>query len=329
VNRIDIEQQVLTILNDKSFGLSGREISLAMPLGQEGLGLDSLALVGFITELENRFDIEIPETIWVEKRGLTLIDLIDLIADSKAGKTTQTEKTKSPPLIEHHMTLGEKWRTAAREKGFFASLIFVAGKLLIRIKKLIYHTDKLYILQFDLGSQEIPKFDRIEDLYLRRASAEDSDMILDFWPPSQREYKLGRFKKRLEEGYMCFIGITDNNIVAIDWVTDREDYEPMTGLNVNLQSGSCYGLDLSEHVRYKNRGYGLATLLYCMEATKEMGYKKHYTIVHAENEKMLLTSIQLIGYSKAGEINTRRIFNRPSSTWELHGTHGEGRILVL
>jgi hypothetical protein len=73
----------------------------------------------------------------------------------------------------------------------------------------------------------------------------------------------------------------------------------------------------------------LATLIYCLRQTKAQGYARHYTIVHARNERMLMTVTQLIGFKKVGQINVRRFLGRPHSNWNVDDRASSSRILTL
>ena len=78
MTRQALEGEVVQILRRCELSGSPREVSIEDPLGELGLGLDSLALAEFIVALEKAYDVEIPETIWTEKR-LRLLDFVDII----------------------------------------------------------------------------------------------------------------------------------------------------------------------------------------------------------------------------------------------------------
>ena len=59
-----LAQNLIDILRRHALKESDRPVAANQPLGATGLGLDSLALLQFITALENQYEIEIQETIW-------------------------------------------------------------------------------------------------------------------------------------------------------------------------------------------------------------------------------------------------------------------------
>ena len=55
-------------------GDRGREVAGDPPLGHEGVGLDSLALVHLLTRIEKEFDVDLPYDMWAEASRLSLDD---------------------------------------------------------------------------------------------------------------------------------------------------------------------------------------------------------------------------------------------------------------
>jgi acyl carrier protein len=62
--------------------LAGREGDLPSdaPLGEEGLGLDSLALVRFLTAVEQELGVEVPYEVWSDIAQLSLDDCATALA---------------------------------------------------------------------------------------------------------------------------------------------------------------------------------------------------------------------------------------------------------
>ncbi len=56
-----------------------RNVSLDSPLSQAGLGLDSVACLELLAEIERRCEARIPERYWGEVPKMTLGDLVDLV----------------------------------------------------------------------------------------------------------------------------------------------------------------------------------------------------------------------------------------------------------
>jgi acyl carrier protein/GNAT superfamily N-acetyltransferase len=311
--------------------LGDREIKVDAPLGELGLGLDSLAFLRFITDLENRFEVEIPEETWIDRGQLTLTKLADIIKTEAPTipETPATTSVESQPEIEVTSRGLAKLPAVIRDRGLVGGLFWAGHRTFAAGGRAIWEREDFHILVFDLEKQPLPQVPLPKRLTLRLGSAKDLPATDGLWPVGQTKEKQRLMIDRLRRGYLCYTAWMDERIVAMDWVTASDDDEPGTGLLVSPQPGSCVGLDLNEHPNYVGRGVGLATLAWSLEHSRESGLKRQFTIVQSTNEKMLRTSIGLLGFKKVGELITTRKFRRPSSVWHLHGVDGSGRRLCL
>ena len=91
----EVRQAVLEILRGLVLIGSAREIGMENPLGEQGLGLDSLALVEFVTALEKRFGVEIPDSIWTDRGELSPENFVDLIAQLQTRPRPAASREKS------------------------------------------------------------------------------------------------------------------------------------------------------------------------------------------------------------------------------------------
>jgi acyl carrier protein len=83
-----IEDTVLEILADK---VKNPEITLAFDSSLEEAGIDSLAMIEIIFELEDAYDIAIPDPATIEERAAvyrTPGDVVDLVRGLIAAKET-------------------------------------------------------------------------------------------------------------------------------------------------------------------------------------------------------------------------------------------------
>ena len=60
-----------------------REIPLDQPLGELGVGLDSLALVNLLTAVEAAFQVELSDDIWTERGPLSVNDLAEIVRSTR------------------------------------------------------------------------------------------------------------------------------------------------------------------------------------------------------------------------------------------------------
>ena len=80
------EQEIARIIRDELLLGTAREIPFDQPLGELGVGLDSLALVNLLTAVEAAFGVELSDDIWTERGPLSVDDLADLVRS--APRTT-------------------------------------------------------------------------------------------------------------------------------------------------------------------------------------------------------------------------------------------------
>ena len=78
MSRESIERDVAGVLREQVLLDSDREIAFDAPLGP-GAGLDSLGLMEFLAALEERFDVDFPDSLWTDRREFTLGRLVDYL----------------------------------------------------------------------------------------------------------------------------------------------------------------------------------------------------------------------------------------------------------
>jgi len=310
VEREQITAEIIRLLRRRALAGSGREIPLDAPLGETGLGLDSLAMVEFITALEKTFEVEFPENIWVERDKFTPGNFVEMIMSLRPAKMTlpQAGGELEQPDDRAPISVSRIFRKATAR-------VFTRERYFILAHDLMNHKPHPY--RFDL------------DMTLKEATPGDKSALSAMWNKDLIERKLALFEKRLALGYICLTAWHKNQIVGIDWLSATGDNEPYTGLEIRMNPGSCYGFDLNEHPRYKGKGVGLATLAFSLVVAKERGFKTQFTIVHSGNKKMLGAAVQIFGFRQVGTIETTRIFGRVRSSWEIEGRRGNSPLLQL
>ena len=78
-----VEQAIARIIRDELLLGSEREIPLDQPLGELGVGLDSLALVNLLTAVEAAFQVELSDDIWTERGPLSVNDLAEIVRSTR------------------------------------------------------------------------------------------------------------------------------------------------------------------------------------------------------------------------------------------------------
>lgn len=79
-----VVERLRAALATSVLGDRGYEVAGDAPLGHEGVGLDSLALVHLLTKIEKEFDVELPYDMWAEASRLTLDDCAAALVRARA-----------------------------------------------------------------------------------------------------------------------------------------------------------------------------------------------------------------------------------------------------
>ncbi len=83
--QMDVQQRLAQVLRAGALGGSERDLPLDDPLGEAGLGLDSLALVQFLVAVEREFGIRIPVDVWARADLISLRDCAGIVIAACSG----------------------------------------------------------------------------------------------------------------------------------------------------------------------------------------------------------------------------------------------------
>lgn len=338
MNASEVEREIVEVLRRSSLRGSDRQIGLDDALGEQGLGLDSLALVEFITALENRFKVELPDEFWTEREKLSIRHCAELIMQSNVTFSPTAEGYE--PVPNQRSTIGLSWSekaaAAMRELGAIRGIGWILGRLVLHVTDIFYLRQKYHILIFDVEDQPLPSYASSVDLTLRQVTAEDSSAFETFCSAityrthtANRIMTMELFRQRLESGYVCLGAWLNDEIVAIDWWSGEGYKCPFTGLRFHWPDDTCYAMELFEHPEHTGKGVGLSLLAFSLATAKERGYRYQVAMVIGKNVKMLSASVQLFGFVKIGEIDTTRVLFKPLSSWQIDGASGRGGSVLL
>lgn len=331
MNTAGIKQGVIATLRECALGGSDRDLRTSDQLGETGLGLDSLALVQFVSGLESRYRVQFPDDFWIERGQLTLQHFIDFIVESNGSVDRSARAPEQPdnfPVAGEPGTAREKLARVIEEEGRLRGALWILKKLLGRI----YRAEPIrFILAYDLESDNIPQHKPDIDVELRIAGFHDEEPLSRIEVVQHdKTMSAGYFRERLESGFICLVAYHNGQVVGVDWVSDEGQEEYVTtGLKFEMEADSCYGLELYEDKRHMGKGIGLALLAHSLGVCRDKGYRRQITWVDGRNTPMLSSSVQLLGARKIGEFRVRRILNRPHTTWTLEGRKGSGNIVRI
>lgn len=303
-------------------GNASRTASLDQPLGSDGIGLDSLGVVEFLSELEGSLNLRFPDEFW--SRGpRTLGDIVEFVAATTDGARAPSA-SPAPVVTPASGATASEVGAAFREHGFWRGIGWVVTRVAERYGRGLYVRQRQLLLERDLTTTLPPVVPGAVPLEFRAAQPSDAAGLRasGFWPASRAERWVGRFADRFAGGHHCFVALHQGQIVGIDWISGKHADTALIGLRVEMRPGTCVGENLMEHRAFRHRGVGLALLTYSLQQARKMGYARQVTLVSAWNRRMLVTAIQLMGFRQAGELVTTWRLGRPRTAWRFDGPQG-------
>jgi GNAT superfamily N-acetyltransferase/acyl carrier protein len=319
VTHAETEQEILELLRDCALGGSREEISMDDPLGHGGVGCDSLALVRFVTALEGRFSVELPDSIWQHRDQISICYLAGVICNgatcrpaSKPGKPDALPKTGPA-----HLPIREQIKAELHEKGLSGTIAYLLSKVERRFRRTIYQRRTIIVMSRDLEDFVCKNEGRRDELVLREASDGDIPSLHNFWKPKIRKEKLTLFQERRLRGGIPLIAVRGSEIVGIDWISPHGNDIPELKATIRMHNGSCYGFDLSE--KYRGEGIGLALLEFSLAEAKRRGFQKQVTYTSSDNAPMLSATIHRLGFQIIAIVESLRFMN--STRWKIRESH--------
>jgi len=326
------EYVVATLRRTVWLGATERTASLEQPLGADGLGLDSLGVVEFLSELESSLHIHFPDEFW--SRGpRTLGDIVEFVAERRGTPAPVATAESAPAAVARPAT--DEVRAAIHEQGFWRGLGWVVQRIQERYGRVLYARQRQLLLERDLTAESIRVAAAALPLEFRAARPADVPALAAsaFWSRSRTDYWLRLFQERYAAGSHCFVALHQGQIVGIDWVSGKNADTALIGLQFAMRPGTCVGENLMEHRAYRHQGIGMALLTYSLEQSRVMGYARQVTLVSAWNHRMLVTAVQLLGFQVTGELVTTWRLGRPRTAWRVDGpnggVNGEGGTLTV
>src|SRR5439155_14668342 len=119
------EAEVVQILRACVLSGSDRDIPLDLPVGNLGLGLDSLALVEFVTALERRYQIILPDSLWIDAGQFTIRRLVDFVDATLPTGAHRSRRRPLPSRWQHsaaNAPYGQLLRERVQKQGVIRTI---------------------------------------------------------------------------------------------------------------------------------------------------------------------------------------------------------------
>jgi acyl carrier protein/GNAT superfamily N-acetyltransferase len=314
------EQEIARIIRDELLLGSGREIPFDEPLGELGIGLDSLALVNLLTAVEAAFEVELSDDIWTERGPLSVHDLADLVRSAPRTAARPTIEGDSP-VLQGRM---EQFEHALRGRGAAGRAAWAAIRVAAPARRFLFDRSRHLLLERRLDDVAPLEPAPPPGIELRQLAPEEEPDLSDLWAGPNARRMRRAFEHAVEDGAITLVACEGSRVLALDLISARG------GEDVEIVSpGACFGFFLVEARAARGRGIGLALAAYSFAVARERGFRAQLTHVWEGNTAMLAAATQLLGFRIIGSAKRTRVVGRTRWSWQVDSRSGRGRRVVL
>ena len=316
------EQEIARIVRDELLLGSERPIPLDQPLGELGVGLDSLGLVNLLSAVENEFGVELSDEIWTDRGPLSVNELAEIVrttATSAAAPGRPVDR-ESPVL---HGRL-ERIEERLRHRGAAGRAAWAATRAVAPVKRFMWTRTRHLVLERRLDDPAPATPNPLTQIELRTLAPGEKPDLSELWTPVHARSMARNFEQAVDDGAVPLVACEGGRVVALDVISAR-GY-----LDVEIDSpGTCFGFLLTEARAARGRGIGLALVAYSFVVARELGFRTQLTHVWDGNTAMRAAATQLLGFKIVGRALRTQVAGIARWTWDVGGTKGSGRRLVL
>jgi acyl carrier protein/GNAT superfamily N-acetyltransferase len=321
VRREAAQEEILRILREEVLLGSERSIPLDAPLGELGLGLDSLGLVKLLTAVEATFAVDLPDDIWIARGPLSVADLADLVAAAPEREAPAPVEVRALSVIRGRMETAEH---ALAGGGVAQRAAWVVLRMLAPVKQFAFAYSRNFVLERRVDDITTAPIEPPPGIDLRRYAPGDEGRLAGLWPAFAERHGRRFLGQSLREGAIALVAADGSRIVALDLLSGTGE----EGVEVE-QPDACFGYWLTEAPAARGRGIGLALVAYSLLVARECGFRAQLTWVAEDNTAMLAAATQLLGFRSIGTASRLRLLGLTRWSWDVRGRRGRGRQLVL
>ena len=318
---VTVERAIARIIRDELLLGSEREIPFDQPLGELGVGLDSLALVNLLSAVEAAFRVELSDDIWTERGPLSVNDLAEIVRSTRPAAAPTLSAQGDSAALHGRM---EQLEQRLRRRGSAGRAAWAAIRMAAPARRFLFARTQHVLLERRLDeeiSTEIAPPPGIEFRLLLPGERPD---LSDLWAPVHARRMTKVFQREVDRGAIALVASVGHRVVAVDLLSGSG------GLDVEVNSpGVCFGFLLAEARAARGRGIGLALAAYSFRVARERGFRTQLTHVWKGNTAMLAEATQLLRFRIVGSARRMRVLGISRWSWQIRGKRGRGPRLVF
>jgi acyl carrier protein len=315
------EQEIARIIRDELLLGSEREIPLDQPLGELGVGLDSLALVNLLTAVEGAFGVELSDEIWTARGPLSVNDLADIVRSTPRTTARAPSVDEGSPVLQGRM---EQLEDTLRRRGAAGRAAWAAVRVAAPVKRFLFARTRHLLLERRLDDGIPTELETPPGIELRVLAAAEKPDFSDLWAPVHARRSERVIEQALADGAIALAAWEGGRVLALDLLSASGDEEVEIA-----DPGLCYGFFLTEARSARGRGIGLALAAYSFAVARERGFRAQLTHVWEGNSAMLAAATQLLGFRTIGSARRTHVAGITRWSWQLGERQGRGPRLVL
>jgi acyl carrier protein/GNAT superfamily N-acetyltransferase len=313
-----VEDQLQNIIRSDLLVGPSRELPLNDPLSE--LGLDSLALVSFLTYVEATFGVALPDDAWIAREPLTLANIAALVRAAGGQQAAAQPTDAAPPDLS---TRSERVERALSRYGPPGRMLLSLLPYTRRFRRFVFARASTVVVERLLENAELPEPTPPPGVELRPYAYGDD--LSGLWSRIGEESGRAALAHALAHGAVALAAADGDRIVALVLLSA----EGADDVRVTVSQGASYSYRLDVARAVRGSGVGAALLAYSLGVARDQGFRALIAWVHENNRPMLVTTTHALGFRPVGAAVRTTVIGRTRWSWYLRGRRGSGPVLLL
>jgi acyl carrier protein/GNAT superfamily N-acetyltransferase len=321
ISTLSVEDEIARIIRDELLLGSERAIPFDEPLGELGVGLDSLALVNLLSGVETAFGVELDDEIWTERDPLSVNDLAEILRTSPRIAASTPSPDRPSPLLHGRL---ERVEHRLKERGLAGRAVWSGVRAAAPVKSFLFSRTRYLLLERRLDTGSGATVAPPAGVELRPLERKDESDLDHLWAPIHARRSRQMLERALSDGATALVACEGGRILAIDVVSPSGSDEAEV-----ISPDACYGFLLTEAREARGRGIGLALAAYSFIVARRLGFRAQLAHVWEGNTAMLAAATQLLGFRTIGTARRTHVAGMTRWSWQTMGAWHRGPRLVL